>query len=149
MRACTVAPEGDTVLQSSREQWGRLPAVEITRPWQRSCFRVAVGSRTIWSIALAHVLLTTESMYPTRRDCNRALVLLWLLAGCSAASSAPGTGRQSNAHGVEGAWRLIETAVREPAAAWEARPAPQGGLFVRSEERRVGKECRSRWSAEQ
>lgn len=32
--------------------------------------------------------------------------------------------------GLIGAWRLIETAVRAQGAAWDARPAPQGGLFV-------------------
>ena len=29
---------------------------------------------------------------------------------------------------------------------WENAPLPSGELVTRSEERRVGKECRSRWS---
>src|SRR5256712_13831446 len=42
--------------------------------------------------------------------------------------------------------RLLEEAPREVAgAALEARP-PAAGKSARSEERRVGKECRSRWS---
>lgn len=36
----------------------------------------------------------------------------------------------SVAPSLQGTWRLVETAVRLPGGAWEARPAPQGGLFV-------------------
>lgn len=31
---------------------------------------------------------------------------------------------------VQGAWRLLETAVRTPGGAWDTRPAHQGGLYV-------------------
>jgi hypothetical protein len=34
---------------------------------------------------------------------------------------------------LKGAWRLVETAVRMTGQAWDARPAPQGGLFVFSD----------------
>jgi len=32
--------------------------------------------------------------------------------------------------GVQGTWKLTETAIRLPGATWEARSAPQSGLFV-------------------
>jgi hypothetical protein len=31
---------------------------------------------------------------------------------------------------IQGAWRLVETAVRSPGGEWDPRPAPQGGLYV-------------------
>lgn len=64
---------------------------------------------------------------------------MYLALGCTSAGAGgiePGTrpngtlldaGRASR---LEGAWRLVETAVRATGQAWETRPAPQGGLFV-------------------
>jgi hypothetical protein len=49
------------------------------------------------------------------------------LAGTAEAHSQP-TSRA--AARVEGAWRLTETALRSASGMWEARPAPQGGLYV-------------------
>ena len=62
-----------------------------------------------------------------------ALCLMWLVVGCSAANPPAAMGGAGAVHSVEGAWRLIETAVREPARDWEPRPTPQGGLFVFTE----------------
>lgn len=36
----------------------------------------------------------------------------------------------SPAPSIQGAWRLAETAFRSPGAAWDVRPAPQGGIYV-------------------
>ena len=59
-----------------------------------------------------------------------ALCLLWLVAGCSAANPPAARGGAGAVHSVEGTWRLIETAVSQPGGAWDARPVPQGGLFL-------------------
>lgn len=65
----------------------------------------------------------------------RLVVLLALGVGCAPRALPPGSaadGRRAAdaAPGLVGAWRLVETAVRAPGAAWDGRPAPQGGLFV-------------------
>ena len=48
----------------------------------------------------------------------------------AAAAQAPNQQSSRAAVSVEGAWRLTETALRSASGMWEARPAPQGGLYV-------------------
>jgi hypothetical protein len=78
--------------------------------------------------------LTSHARFPV------AALVVYLAFGC------PSTGRRgveletrsSNSTAVvanrvatlQGAWRLVETAVRTAGQAWDVRPAPQGGLFV-------------------
>lgn len=71
------------------------------------------------------------------RHLARAVLLVVLVssAGCAPRALSPGSGAGGRdaaeaTPGLVGAWRLLETAVRAPGAAWDARPAPQGGLFV-------------------
>lgn len=69
----------------------------------------------------------------------RHSLLVLIVAGCVSGGPSEGTERARSsgvAHGLSahaplvGAWQLVETAVRTPGAAWDLRPAPQGGLFV-------------------
>lgn len=62
-----------------------------------------------------------------RLSVTMALATL-LMFGCRSAGTA-GIGRSDHPT-LKGAWRLAETAVRFPGQPWDARPAPQGGLFV-------------------
>jgi hypothetical protein len=48
----------------------------------------------------------------------------------AAAAQAQNQPSSRAAIGVEGAWRLTETAIRSAGGMWEARPTPQGGLYV-------------------
>ena len=64
-------------------------------------------------------------------------VLSIFVAACSLGSSRePGRPEVRTANvspqpsGIEGAWRVIELAVRTPSADWDVRPQPQGGLYV-------------------
>lgn len=65
-----------------------------------------------------------------------AWILAAMVASGSLAAASPssmaGDDRAVHRHApsVQGAWRLVETAVRTPGGAWDVRAAPQGGLFV-------------------
>ena len=87
-------------------------------------------------VALAHVTHEIRGMLedsgaplpPHRELSTRVFVKAggtWLMAAFHNT-----TVRSSFAPTVQGAWRLVETAVRAPRGAWVTRPAPQGGLFV-------------------
>lgn len=52
------------------------------------------------------------------------------LTPLAAMSRAQGPPSPRAAVRIDGAWTLTETAFRSPGGPWEARPAPQGGLFV-------------------
>lgn len=67
----------------------------------------------------------------SRRRQSLILVLaVGAALGCTAAGVPPAGTRLRSALGIEGAWRLVETAVRAPGGVWDARAATQGGLYV-------------------
>src|SRR5688572_33134222 len=81
----------------------------------------------------------------TRFDCD------WSSDVCSSDLGEPGVVRSPPLRFGEGGW-----GERFASRGWRAKPLPpgppprsgEGGERPRSEERRVGKECRSRWSRE-
>lgn len=62
-----------------------------------------------------------------RRSVTMAVATL-LMFGCRSVGTA--AIERSEHLSLKGAWRLVETAVRLPGQPWDARRAPQGGLFV-------------------
>ncbi len=61
-----------------------------------------------------------------------------IILGCTACGSVGSRGGGTRAspytpravQSLQGAWRIVEVAVRAPGEAWTARPGPQAGLYV-------------------
>lgn len=88
-------------------------------------------------VALAHVTHEIRGMrdesgreLPAHRELSSRIFLKtggkWLMTAFHNTAVATVAATPS----IQGTWRLVETALREPGGAWETRPTPQGGLFV-------------------
>src|SRR5690242_21206835 len=110
-----------------------------------------VGARVLFGIDDVLLLFSIFFFFSSRRRHTR-LTCDWSSDVCSsdlAAARAPGLRRHPLATppATSGLSRRIPVEHCRPAVVTLAKPvAREGSVLLRSEERRVGKECRSRWS---
>ena len=77
------------------------------------------------------VVLRDGERIPLRIAAMATILAILACAPVPSPGASESGGREASGPAeLTGAWRLVETAVREPGKEWNERPAPQGGLFV-------------------